>query len=129
MDMRMHASSGMVHAYARVSYVAMPMPMPMPVPVPMPMLVPHAHAPCPMPYPHPHARSAEDPERGAALGRVASLEEMTDPAHHSERQWEICSWLQAAQTHATCTDVARVLTPTARLPAHPSVRPSFLAPV
>ena len=34
-------------------------------------------------------------EAGAALGRVAHLAETTDPALHSERQWEIHAWLQA----------------------------------
>ena len=42
-----------------------------------------------------HAYSADEPERGAALGRVAHLAETTDPAMHSERQWEIHAWLQA----------------------------------
>ena len=41
------------------------------------------------------AYSEEEPTRGAALGRVADLAETTDPALHSERQWEIHAWLQA----------------------------------
>ena len=43
--------------------------------------------------------SADEPERGAALGRIAQLTETTDPATHSERQWEIHAWLQAADAH------------------------------
>jgi len=46
-----------------------------------------------------HAYSADEPERGAALGRIAQLTETTDPATHSERQWEIHAWLQAADAH------------------------------
>ena len=39
--------------------------------------------------------AAEEPTRGAALGAVARFDEMTDPAYHAERQWEIHAWLQA----------------------------------
>ena len=39
--------------------------------------------------------AADEPQRGAPLGRVLALDETTDPASHSERQWEIAAWLDA----------------------------------
>ena len=74
------------------------------------------------------AFSEEEPTRGAALGRVADLAETTDPALHSERQWEIHAWLQAHPTLAVARSLSLSLTltstrtPNAWLQAHPRVR-------
>ena len=53
---------------------------------------------------------------GAALGRVAHLAETTDPALHSERQWEIHAWLQAHPTLAVARSLSLILTLTYRSP-------------